>query len=365
MRWLALYAQVGGRAANGPAGPSGRSAHALEVLAPIVKSWPSEFRLEANSIAIQVHGGYGYTRDFPVEQFWRDSRLNIIHEGAHGTQVWTCWAERSCSRMAPALSCSLHASGKQFSVPPMFQAWLNTAKTLSDALGRLRRATAAAWSTGLPEGALAIANPYLRGFGHLVLAWMWLDVRSPRGTRSLRTGMATSSGASSPQHATSSATNCRRSTLGWPSLQLATQLAEKCRTSGLKKETLETSNNVQKLFDLTSMLVTFTETADPQCGIRNDVTRSARNGLWAYHLLGYFGMTLLRRTADRATQRGVLSSNTSFSSLDVRWIFIRVRHGRIVASPFDLNQLFAYLRSGERLVRLRKDRNRSSKDNGN
>ena len=46
----------------------------LEVLTPIVKSFPSEWCLEANSLAIQIHGGYGYTRDFPVEQYWRDKR---------------------------------------------------------------------------------------------------------------------------------------------------------------------------------------------------------------------------------------------------------------------------------------------------
>src|SRR3546814_9951643 len=51
------------------------------------KSWPSEWCLEANSLAIQVLGGYGYTRDFPVEQYWRDNRLNMIHEGTHGIQA--------------------------------------------------------------------------------------------------------------------------------------------------------------------------------------------------------------------------------------------------------------------------------------
>ncbi len=56
----------------------------LEVLTPIAKSWPSEWCLEGNSLAIQVLGGYGYTRDFPVEQYWRDNRLNMIHEGTHG-----------------------------------------------------------------------------------------------------------------------------------------------------------------------------------------------------------------------------------------------------------------------------------------
>ena len=58
----------------------------LEVLTPIAKSWPSQWCLAANDLAIQVHGGYGYTREYPVEQFYRDNRLNPIHEGTHGIQ---------------------------------------------------------------------------------------------------------------------------------------------------------------------------------------------------------------------------------------------------------------------------------------
>ena len=57
------------------------------MLTPIAKSWPSQWCLEANGLAIQVHGGYGYTREFPVEQFYRDNRLNPIHEGTHGIQA--------------------------------------------------------------------------------------------------------------------------------------------------------------------------------------------------------------------------------------------------------------------------------------
>lgn len=58
----------------------------LDVLTPIAKSWPSQWCLEANNLAIQVHGGYGYTRDYDVEQHYRDNRLNPIHEGTHGIQ---------------------------------------------------------------------------------------------------------------------------------------------------------------------------------------------------------------------------------------------------------------------------------------
>jgi alkylation response protein AidB-like acyl-CoA dehydrogenase len=59
----------------------------LEVLTPIAKSWPSQWCAEANSLAIQVHGGYGYTRDYNIEQLYRDNRLNSIHEGTHGIQA--------------------------------------------------------------------------------------------------------------------------------------------------------------------------------------------------------------------------------------------------------------------------------------
>jgi hypothetical protein len=65
-----------------------RGAHLLlEVLTPIVKAWPSQWCLEANNLAIQVHGGYGYTREYPVEQLYRDNRLNPIHEGTNGIQA--------------------------------------------------------------------------------------------------------------------------------------------------------------------------------------------------------------------------------------------------------------------------------------
>ena len=58
----------------------------LDLLTPVVKSWPAQWCLAANDLAIQIHGGYGYTREYKVEQFYRDNRLNPIHEGTHGVQ---------------------------------------------------------------------------------------------------------------------------------------------------------------------------------------------------------------------------------------------------------------------------------------
>ena len=93
---------------SAPAGrePPGEAQLLLEVLTPIAKSWPSEWCLEANSLAIQVLGGYGYTRDFPVEQYWRDNRLNMIHEGTHGIQALDLLGRKVVMDGGRACSCS-------------------------------------------------------------------------------------------------------------------------------------------------------------------------------------------------------------------------------------------------------------------
>jgi butyryl-CoA dehydrogenase len=148
----------------------------LELLTPVAKSWPSEWCLEANSLAIQVHGGYGYTRDFPVEQYWRDNRLNMIHEGTHGIQALDLLGRKVVMRqgagfalLARAVTATLE---RALSVPALTV----HAEALAAALKHLGEATRAAWATGDPDEALANATPYLQAFGHTVLAWMWLDV---------------------------------------------------------------------------------------------------------------------------------------------------------------------------------------------
>ena len=148
----------------------------LEVLTPIAKSWPSEWCLEANSLAIQIHGGYGYTRDFPVEQYWRDNRLNMIHEGTHGIQAADLLGRKV--RMEGGRGLSLLAERVQATVAQASQqaVLVDHARALTDALVQIKAGTEAAWATGEPSQALANAVPYMQAFGHVVLAWIWLDV---------------------------------------------------------------------------------------------------------------------------------------------------------------------------------------------
>ncbi|MFT7400511.1 MAG: alkylation response protein AidB-like acyl-CoA dehydrogenase [Hydrogenophaga sp.] len=148
----------------------------LEVLTPIAKSWPSEWCLEANSLAIQVHGGYGYTRDFPVEQYWRDNRLNMIHEGTHGIQALDLLGRKVLMEGGKGLQLLAERMQTTMARAANVPELAPHAQALGVALQEVAAATQAAWSTGNPTDALANAVPYMQAFGHTVLAWIWLDV---------------------------------------------------------------------------------------------------------------------------------------------------------------------------------------------
>ncbi len=158
------------------------AAQVLEVLIPIAKSWPSEWCLEANSLAIQVLGGYGYTRDFPVEQYWRDNRLNMIHEGTHGIHGLDLLGRKvvmNGGQAVLALAARINQTVAKARAVPALSA---QADALAAALLQVSAATQSAWSSGVPEEALANATPYLQAFGHMVLAWLWLDLTLCAGT---------------------------------------------------------------------------------------------------------------------------------------------------------------------------------------
>jgi butyryl-CoA dehydrogenase len=146
----------------------------LEVLTPIVKSFPSEWCLEANSLAIQIHGGYGYTRDFPVEQYWRDNRLNMIHEGTHGIQAMDLLGRKVLMENGRGLQ--LLAERMLATAAKAETRWGPESAALRDALHQVGQATQQAWDGAEPAQALANAVPYLQAFGHTVIAWIWLDV---------------------------------------------------------------------------------------------------------------------------------------------------------------------------------------------
>ena len=161
---------------TGEAATAAEAGLLLEMLTPIAKSWPSEWCLEANSLAIQIHGGYGYTRDYPVEQYWRDNRLNMIHEGTHGIQGLDLLGRKVVMNGGKGLALLAGKVNETIERALQTTEWADPANALAGMLKLLGNTTKAAWATGVPEEALANATPYLQGFGHTVLAWVWLDV---------------------------------------------------------------------------------------------------------------------------------------------------------------------------------------------
>lgn len=161
----------------------------LDLLTPVVKSWPSQFCLEANSLAIQVHGGYGYTREYPVEQFYRDNRLNPIHEGTHGIQALDLLGRKVAADGGAAFALlteevrrDIEAAAadeilREFAVA-LHKAWEALAATTRRLTGAASRDT---------DLALANASVYLEAFGHTVLAWLWLR-QALAAARGLRAG---------------------------------------------------------------------------------------------------------------------------------------------------------------------------------
>jgi butyryl-CoA dehydrogenase len=140
------------------------------MLTPIAKSWPSQWCLEANSLAIQVLGGYGYTREYPVEQFYRDNRLNPIHEGTHGIQALDLLGRKATmdggaglTKLAETIEATCVRAPEPY------------ATQLRDVVARIVEVTQKVWEAGDVALSLANATPYLEAVGHTVIAWMWLE----------------------------------------------------------------------------------------------------------------------------------------------------------------------------------------------
>ncbi|MEM9303678.1 MAG: acyl-CoA dehydrogenase [Pseudomonadota bacterium] len=149
----------------------------LDLLTPIVKAWPAEFCLEANKEAIQILGGYGYTRDYPVERIYRDNRLNPIHEGTNGIQGIDLMGRKVLGDAAAALREFLAEMRADADAIGPGSELANAARQLTTLLevvmatvGDVGQHAAA----GRLEEALADSTDFLEGTGHLVVGWLWL-----------------------------------------------------------------------------------------------------------------------------------------------------------------------------------------------
>jgi butyryl-CoA dehydrogenase len=168
----------------------------LDLLTPIAKSWPAEYCLEANKLAMQVAGGAGYTRDLPLERLYRDNRLNHIHEGTWGIhgldllarkvamqdgRALVLWSQAIQADIDAAVELAARSASAQLDI---HASALRTAVTT---VLRVTRQLHNIATGGEPERAFANATPYLDAFGTITVAWRWL-VRAREAEQALLVG---------------------------------------------------------------------------------------------------------------------------------------------------------------------------------
>ena len=125
-----------------------------------------------------MHGGYGYTREYNVEQFYRDNRLNAIHEGTHGIHGLDLLGRKAAIQngaLLRAVGAAIAKTIASMDLPGVSADLLAYAVQLEVHWRRVEAVTAALYACGDLNKTLANASVYLEAVGHVVVAWMWLD----------------------------------------------------------------------------------------------------------------------------------------------------------------------------------------------
>ena len=148
----------------------------LDFLTPIVKSFPSKYGCISNDLAIQVLGGSGYIRDYPVEQLYRDQRLNPIHEGTEGIHGLDLLGRKVSSNNGKSYQLFINVVENTLAEAADIPEVAHFVPPIMEAISRTKRVTESLLYTikENPDLGLANATIYLDMFGQVVMSWIWL-----------------------------------------------------------------------------------------------------------------------------------------------------------------------------------------------
>jgi alkylation response protein AidB-like acyl-CoA dehydrogenase len=149
----------------------------LNFLTPIIKSWPSEWGPKSNDLAIQVLGGHGYVNEHPVEMFYRDNRLNPIHEGTTGIQSLDLLCRKVPMNDFKGYQAFLTEMYDTVDSAQSHEKLQLYAQQLKDTLDNLKAVTTAVLDASKTQNIdMVFSNSvsYLNMFGHITIAWLWL-----------------------------------------------------------------------------------------------------------------------------------------------------------------------------------------------
>ncbi|MEI6730609.1 MAG: acyl-CoA dehydrogenase, partial [Pseudomonadota bacterium] len=147
----------------------------VQLMTPIVKAYFTDMGSECANLAVQTYGGYGFIRDYGVEQYVRDARIAQIYEGTNGIQALDLAFRKLGFANGRYLRQFFHPIEKFIEANKDNPAMVEFIKSLEKNLGYLRQATIYMVTAALknPEDSASGATEYLRLFSLVVFAWIW------------------------------------------------------------------------------------------------------------------------------------------------------------------------------------------------
>jgi butyryl-CoA dehydrogenase len=155
----------------------GRARMLLDLLTPIVKTFPAEKGFESNALAVQVHGGYGYTSEYMPEAWLRDQKLNTIHEGTTGIQSMDLLGRKVVAGGGTALRALFEEIDRgvtRAKAAGVSGEWLGRLQGSVTAIGEVTMHLGSLGAAGDVEGMLRHSADYLDMLSTVVVAWQWV-----------------------------------------------------------------------------------------------------------------------------------------------------------------------------------------------
>jgi butyryl-CoA dehydrogenase len=149
----------------------------LEILTPILKAYGSEQANRAAALAIQTYGGYGFTMDFPAQQYYRDLKISTLYEGTTGIQSLDLLGRKVVMEKGKALQILLQRMEETSTAAARYQPLQAYAAQLREEINRIREVLkhlSQYAAAGDIDRYLADATVFMDMTGLAVIAWQWL-----------------------------------------------------------------------------------------------------------------------------------------------------------------------------------------------
>ena len=149
----------------------------LELLTPIVKTYPSEMGLVSVSNGLQILGGGGFCEDFPLENYYRDIRIFPIYEGTTGIQSQDLLGRKVTMKQGKAVKLFFQEVQETMVAANAYDDLKKYADMLSEEMQRMQEVTMKLVGYAMKgeiERFLADATLFMEMAGIIAVAWQWL-----------------------------------------------------------------------------------------------------------------------------------------------------------------------------------------------